>query len=113
MRRASNTISNTFCQPYGSSHRSSYTALLDSNHTSSLSPLPKPYDVEIWCRTHLPDAASSNMELVPFSALKLQGRLLLREFRRVETWMRLLKFVQCSRFPHVDLRNVPSNQLSR
>ncbi|KAF9643704.1 hypothetical protein BDM02DRAFT_1364424 [Thelephora ganbajun] len=70
-----------------------------------LSLFPNLDDIEIrWfstCNTSTP-----NVELVPFSAPKLQGRLTLYDFRWVETWTYLIAACGGLRFHYMDLRKV-------
>ena len=54
--------------------------------------------------TYMPDETIPNTELVPFSAPKLQGRLILRYFGWVETWTHLITSCGGLRFHHADLR---------
>jgi len=62
-------------------------------------------NIEIWgwgTHTYLP-VPTSDMQLVPFSAPKLRGRLILCDFRLVETWTYLI--TSCGLwFRHMDLR---------
>lgn len=66
-------------------------------------------DIEIeGGRTHIPNETTPDTELVPLSAPKLQGRLVLRDFRWVETWTHLVTSCGGLRFHHVDLRKSAS-----
>lgn len=55
-------------------------------------------------RTGAPNTATTDTELVPFSAPKLRGRLALYDFGWVETWSHLITSCNGLRFRHVDLR---------
>jgi hypothetical protein len=66
-------------------------------------------DVEIWgIDTHLPNTATSDTELVPFSAPKLRGRLVLHYFCWVDTWTYFITSCGGLRFRDMDLRGSTS-----
>ena len=89
------TLFNPYCTPRQLSHFLSIFSNLD--------------DIEIWYgRGCLSNTATSDEDLVPFSAPKLRGRLALRDFRWVETWTDLISSCGGLRFRHMDLRESTS-----
>ena len=51
----------------------------------------------------IPDITVPNTALAPFSAPKLRGRLVLRDFRWVNTWIRFTALCGGLRFRHIDM----------
>ena len=89
------TLVNPYCTPRQLSHFISLFSNLD--------------DVEIWYgRGCLTNTTVSDADLVPFSAPKLVGRLVLRDFRWVETWTDLVASGGGLQFRHLDLRRSTS-----
>ena len=85
------TLLNPHCTPRQLSHFLSLFKNLD--------------DIEIQnTYTYTPDETIPDTELVPFSAPKMRGRLILRYFHWVETWTHLLASCGGLRFHHADLR---------
>jgi len=58
--------------------------------------------------TRQPTTTTPDMELVPFSALELRGRLALYNFNWAETWVHLTASSSDLRFRHMDLHRSPS-----
>jgi len=63
-------------------------------------------DVNIGIPNKPTDTTISDAELIPFSAPKLRGRLVLRDFEWVETWADLIASCGGLRFHYVDLHRV-------
>ena len=64
-------------------------------------------DVKIWqFSTHTPNVTIPNTELVPFSAPRLRGRLVVYDFDSVETWTRLITAGGGLRFHSMELLKV-------
>ena len=72
-----------------------------------LSHFPNLENIKIWgILTHTLSVIIPDTELVPFSAPKLQGRLVLYDFDSVETWTRLIALGGGLRFRYMDLSRV-------
>jgi len=62
-------------------------------------------NIEIWnTYAYIPDKTVPDMELVPFSAPKLRGRLILGDVSWTETWIHLITLCDGLRFRYLDLR---------
>ena len=68
-----------------------------------LSLFPNLDDIEIEGYRYIPGGAIPVTELVPFSASKLRGRLVLHDFPRAETWTDLITSRGGLRFRYMDL----------
>jgi hypothetical protein len=72
-----------------------------------LSLFPNLDDIAIWdLFTYPPNVTIPDIKPVPFSTLRLQGRLVLRGFESVETWMRLVASDGGLQFHYMDLWRV-------
>jgi len=85
------TLFNPHCTPRQLAHFLSLFSNLDN--------------IEIWHgRPRLSDPTTPNAGLVRYPTPKLRGRLALRDFHWVETWLHLITPCDGPRFHHIDLR---------